>query len=565
MRPFLPTGALILALAGFCRAHMTGDEAHDAGFLRSAGPDPLESARVRLVAAASVPAASASPAALSLIQGVFGAFPGKVRTRTDGQFLFVESDGLPDHGMMVGITAWQQQVPLPQAYVGDNAWRIPLRPVPAATPASIKGRFLRGAVALAANGIPIFNPQNNRGEISQEIGELDQWGGHCGRADDYHYHAAPFHLEALVGKGKPIAYALDGYPIYGSTGPDGKPVDEKSLDALRGKVGSDGQYAYYGSTKYPYVMGGFHGVVVEKEGQVDPQPRAQTVREAGAPLRGAKITAFTAKENRSFSLTYAVGGETRSINYVVNGDKSVKFDFIDGRGQTTTQNYTPRRGGGGGGNRPPGEPKGKGGQKKGRGQGGEGGRPPGDRADARPARDGAASAAPFILAVKHSGNFVLTSSVVANGGALPLEFTGDGDGTTVPLEWRGAPAGTRSFALVMDHLAPGNDMKCYWTLWDIPGETAGLAKDAKGVGKVGPGFKGQLGYEPPHSQGPGLKTYTIHVYALSAPPKLDKPQREVTREVLLAAIKDSVLDSAELNVTYTKPGSGSDNKQRQRQ
>ena len=57
-----------------------------------------------------------------------------------------------------------------------------------------------------------------------------------------------------------------------------------------------------------------------------------------------------------------------SINYVVNADKSVKFDFVDGRGQTTTQTYTPRRGGGGGGNRPPGDPNGSGGKKKGRGQ-----------------------------------------------------------------------------------------------------------------------------------------------------------------------------------------------------
>ena len=559
MRLLVPTGALILALAGFCQAHMIGDESHDAGFLRDGGPDPLESARVRLMAAASVPAASGSPSASSLIQGVFGAFPGKVRTRTDGQFLFVESDGLPDHGMMIGITAWQQQVPLPQAYTGDNAWRIPLRPVPAATPVSIKGRFLRGAIALAVNGIPIFNPQNNRGEIAQEIGELDQWGGHCGRADDYHYHAAPFHLETIVGKGKPIAYALDGYPIYGSTGPDGKPVDEKSLDALRGKVGADGQYAYYGSTKYPYVMGGFHGVVVEKEGQVDPQPRAQTVREAGAPLRGAKITGFTAKENKSFSLKYEVSGETRSINYVVNPDKSVKFDFVDGRGQLKSETYSPRQGGVGGGNRPPGEQNGSGGQKKGRRpgpEGADGNRPPGDRADARPARESGSGAAPFILSAKHSGNFVLQSSAVTNGGALPAEFTGDGAGATPPLEWKGAPVGTKSYALVMDHLAPGNDMKCYWTMWDIPGDVRSLAKNVKGVGKLGPGFKGQLGYEPPHSQGPGLKTYTLHVYALSAAPKLDRPQREVTRDVLLTAIKDLVLDSADLKVTYTRSGSG---------
>jgi hypothetical protein len=99
-------------------------------------------------------------------------------------------------------------------------------------------------------------------------------------------------------------------------------------------------------------------------------------------------------------------------------------------------------------------------------------------------------------------------------------------------------------------------MKCYWTLWNIPAEASGLPKDVKGVGQVGPGFKGTLGYEPPHSQGPGLKTYTLTVYALSSTPQLDRPAREVTREVLLAAIKDSILDSAELKVTYTRPGGG---------
>ena len=154
---------------------------------------------------------------------------------------------------------------------------------------------------------------------------------------------------------------------------------------------------------------------------------------------------------------------------------------------------------------------------------------------------------------KRSGNFSLSSSVVANGGALPVEFTGDGAGVSPPIEWKGAPAGTKSFAIVMDHLAPGNEMKCYWTMWDIPATITSLPKNSKDIGKLGPGFKGALGYEPPHSQGPGLKSYTIHVYALSAPPQLDKPPREVTRAVLLTAIKDSVLDSAELRVTYTRP------------
>ena len=93
---------------------------------------------------------------------VFEAFAPKVSVRWDEKFLFIESNGLPSHNMMVGITAWQQQVPLPQAYTGTNAWQIPLVPVVAKEPASIKNRFLRGAIALAANGIPIFNPQNNQ-------------------------------------------------------------------------------------------------------------------------------------------------------------------------------------------------------------------------------------------------------------------------------------------------------------------------------------------------------------------------------------------------------------------
>jgi hypothetical protein len=36
-------------------------------------------------------------------------------------------------------------------------------------------------------------------------GELDEYGGHCGRADDYHYHIGPVHLEKIVGKGNPIS------------------------------------------------------------------------------------------------------------------------------------------------------------------------------------------------------------------------------------------------------------------------------------------------------------------------------------------------------------------------
>jgi phosphatidylethanolamine-binding protein (PEBP) family uncharacterized protein len=356
----------------------------------------------------------------------------------------------------------------------------------------------------------------------------------------------------VVGKDQPIAYALDGYPIYGLTEPDGSTPTK--LDNFNGHETPALGYHYHSSLKYPYVNGGFHGEVVELDGQVDPQPRAQGVREALTALRGAKITDFTTKAPKTYSLKYEIGGETRFVNYVIHDDGTVKLDFVDGRGQVRTETYAARQRGTGGGDRPPGEPKGKGGQKKRPGKGGPPpkGRPPGDSANPRPPRDEHTSPAPLILTPKRSGNFVLHSSAVTNAGALPTEFAGDGAGSTLPLDWKGAPAGTKSYALVMDHLAPGNEMKCYWTMWDIPADVTSFPKNVQCIGKLGPGFKGQLGYEPPHSQGPGLKTYTLTVYALSESPQLSQPQREVTREVLLTAIKDSILDSAELKVTYTR-------------
>jgi hypothetical protein len=259
----------------------------------------------------------------------------------DDRYFYVESNGMPDHPMMVGITAWQQQVPLPQKYVGNNAWQIPLYPVPARQPATAKNHFLRGAIALAVNGIPIFNPLNNRGDDSLLFGELDEYGGHCGRADDYHYHIAPVHLEKQVGQRQIIAYALDGYPIYGYDEPDGSKV--KELDWLNGHKDADGHYHYHATKTYPYLNGGFYGEVTERGDQVDPQPRAEPVRAALPPLRGAKIVGFASIQPNSYSLTYEVNGKKGTVAYAIAADGSVAFQSTDPSGKTTAENYTPGR------------------------------------------------------------------------------------------------------------------------------------------------------------------------------------------------------------------------------
>jgi hypothetical protein len=340
-------GLICLATLTACgRAHVMGDAAHDESARRMA-----REFRPVQVSLHLPPLAALSPAsnAAYTTASAFERFAPAVKVRTEGDFLYVESDGLPAHNMMVGITAWQQQVPLPQPYRGDNSWRIPLRPVPAPNGGvTIRDHFLRGAIALAANGIPIFNPQNNRGEISLEIGELDEWGGHCGRADDYHYHVAPLHLQAALGKALPVAYALDGYPIHGLTEPDESVP--ASLDKWNGHEHAPLGYHYHASKKYPYLNGGFRGVVVEREEQVDPQPRAQGVREALTQLRGARITGFkTLSAGRSFALGYEVRGQTGKVDYEQVGDGVWRFRFTgtDGTVREETYRAGERRGGGG--------------------------------------------------------------------------------------------------------------------------------------------------------------------------------------------------------------------------
>ncbi len=164
----------------------------------------------------------------------------------------------------------------------------------------------------------------------------------------------------------------------------------------------------------------------------------------------------------------------------------------------------------------------------------------------------AAAAAVTPAAVRQG--FSLTSPVVTDGGALPGEFTGDGASATLPLEWSGAPAGTRSFAVIMHHTPGPGDVKWYWILYNIPAETKGLPRNVQNVGTLGNNsVNGRTVYAPPHSKGPGAKTYIYTVYALSASVTPGVEPSKVNRAVLLEAMKDKILATAEMKVTYTRP------------
>src|SRR6188474_3238024 len=61
----------------------------------------------------------------------------------------------------------------------------------------------------------------------------------------------------------------------------------------------------------------------------------------------------------------------------------------------------------------------------------------------------------------------LRSSVFGPGGEIPRRHTCQGEDLSVPLEWDGAPAGTQSFALIVDDPDAPDPAKprLVWTHW----------------------------------------------------------------------------------------------------
>ena len=504
----------------------------------------------------------------------FKPFASAVKTRASETHFFVESDGMPDHRLMVGITSWQQQVPIPQRYTGSNAWQFPLNPVVAENPLSAKDHFFRGAIAIAANGVPIFNPIKNDGRTDTFLaGELDEYGGHSGQADDYHYHIAPLHLQDKIGKGKAVGYALDGYPLYGLTDADGS--IPKDLDKFNGHSHGAIGYHYHATKGYPYINGGFHGQVTELGGQVDPQPRSMGIRPGTPPLRGAKITGFTRPKQGAYSLTYTISGETRHVDYEVEADGSWLFNYVDGKGDGVKEYFQPqrdpeqggggRRGQGGGGGRQGGGGQGGGGGRRG-GQGGPGGGGgPQGRAGERdqrgqgepgqngqpPQTDQTSRAVPEPDAP--ASKLKLTSPLIGSDGTLPAKFTCDGLGISPPIAWTNAPEGTKGYAVAMHHNPPDGSTHVYWVLAGLDASMTKLPENAMGIGQAGANTVNRnLGYVPPCSKGPGRKSYYITLYALKEVWK-PKDGERLTRESLLTGIRGIVLGKSVLEVGYARP------------
>jgi hypothetical protein len=157
-------------------------------------------------------------------------------------------------------------------------------------------------------------------------------------------------------------------------------------------------------------------------------------------------------------------------------------------------------------------------------------------------------------------SLILESAAFAANGSIAAIYTCEGDDLSPPLAWRGAPAGTKSFALVVDDpdapdpAAPRMTW-VHWVLYNLPAAATGLAEDidpeALPAGTLeGLNDWGRTGYGGPCPP-VGRHRYFHKLYALDTVlGDLGRPKKAALEK----AMQGHVLAQAVLIGTYQKRG-----------
>jgi Raf kinase inhibitor-like YbhB/YbcL family protein len=152
----------------------------------------------------------------------------------------------------------------------------------------------------------------------------------------------------------------------------------------------------------------------------------------------------------------------------------------------------------------------------------------------------------------------LTSSAFDASQPIPKKYTCEGADISPPLAWSGAPAGTKSLALIVedpdapDPAAPKR-VFAHWILYNIPAGTALLAEGASAASLPKEAVEGHNDFGRAGYGGPcppiGRHRYFFKLHALDTVLTVGMP---LDKKGLEAAMQGHVLERAELMGTYQK-------------
>jgi len=158
------------------------------------------------------------------------------------------------------------------------------------------------------------------------------------------------------------------------------------------------------------------------------------------------------------------------------------------------------------------------------------------------------------LGMEEAMSIEITSSAFAHEAAIPQKFSCKGEDVSPALAWGEPPAGTQSFALIMDDPDAPAGTWVHWVLFNIPASTRGLPEafpsdatlpDGSMSGKNSWGKTGYGGPCPPS----GTHRYFFKLYALD---EMLGISAGATKGELEKAMVGHILATGELMGTFSK-------------
>jgi Raf kinase inhibitor-like YbhB/YbcL family protein len=157
--------------------------------------------------------------------------------------------------------------------------------------------------------------------------------------------------------------------------------------------------------------------------------------------------------------------------------------------------------------------------------------------------------------------FELKSPAFKNNGRIPKKHTGEGEDLSPALAWTQAPAGAKSFALIMDDPDAPVGLWIHWVIYDIPAKLNSLPEGVAKKESLPDGTKhgrswgvqdaecDRVGYYGPMPPPGKPHRYFFKLYALDQtlglPPQAGKTQ-------VIAAMKGHILAEARLIGIYER-------------
>lgn len=144
----------------------------------------------------------------------------------------------------------------------------------------------------------------------------------------------------------------------------------------------------------------------------------------------------------------------------------------------------------------------------------------------------------------------LTSDAFKDGQAIPKVYSCDGANHAPAIHWSNPPAGTRSFALVIDDPDAAGGTFRHWGVFDIPASTRGIG-EGQHVGTEVNNDGGKPGYTGPcPPRGSGVHHYHFKLFALGTGKLGLKPDAKVVD--IENAASAHVIGQGELIGTYER-------------